>query len=147
MGIALTKRQWLRQKTFMKGYLSTVAETDYAMRDHDRIIDWFISTGYLPTVTSQDGAKDLAMYASGATKLMTYCCYGKYIGQQGVHSNEQLYESAGIFKNPAMWPIQADRFDWPTPAETNSYIEAQLSRLSKNVALVTELFPLIVTST
>ena len=110
------------------------------MRDHDRIIDWFISTGYLPTVTSQDGAKDLAMYASGARKLMTYCCYGKYIGQQGVHSNEQLYQSAG-FSKTQLCPIHADLFDWPTPAETNSYIEAQLNRLSKNVALVKELFP------
>ena len=79
---ALTKRQWLRQKPFMEGYLSVVAETDYAMRDHDRIIDWFISTGYLPTVTSQDGAKRSRDVSVGGVKVYDLLLLWK------VHRNE-----------------------------------------------------------
>jgi hypothetical protein len=136
----LTRRQWLRQKPFMDKYLAIVSTMDYALRDHDKIVDWFISTGYLPTVTSQDGAKDLAMYTSGAAKFMTYCCYGKYIGKLGVHCMEEIYESAG-YANMQLCPIQADHFEWPHLAETAAYIDRQQTRFSANLGLVRELFP------
>jgi len=139
-GFAVTKRQWLRQKPFMAGYLAIVSEADYTTRDHDRIIDWFISTGYLPTVTSQDGAKDVAMYASGAAKLMTHCCYGKYIGKRGVHSDERLYGSLG-FARTQLCPVRADHFSWPSHAEISSEIDGRLRRLSRSVPLVKDLFP------
>ncbi len=133
-GFALTKRQWLRQKPFVEEYLSIVSETDYTMRDDDRINDWFVSTGYLPAGTSQDGAKDVAMYSSGATKLMTFCCYGRYIGQQGLHSSEKLCESLG-FSKTQLCPVHADHFDWPSRAEMTRHVERQLRVLSRNATL------------
>jgi hypothetical protein len=136
----LTRRQWLRQRPFMDRYLAVISGMDYTLRDHDKIIDWFISTGYLPSVTSQDGAKDVAMYASGAAKFMTYCCYGKYIGKLGVHGNEAIYESSG-YANTQLCPGYADRFDWPSPAETTARIDRELERLSGNVSRVGDIFP------
>jgi len=124
----------------MEKYLEVIARMDYARRDHDKIIDWFISTGYLPTVTSQDGAKDLAMYVSGAAKFMTYCCYGKYIGKLGVHGTEEIYHSAG-YANTELCPVATDRFDWPDLAETTARIDQELRHFSANVNRVTELFP------
>jgi hypothetical protein len=124
----------------VEDYLAIISGTDYRLRDHDKIVDWFISTGYLPTVTSQDGARDVAMFASGAAKYMTHCCYGKYIGELGVHSNEALYASLG-YAHTELCPILADHFDWPSLAETNTHISRKLAHLSENVSRVTEIFP------
>jgi hypothetical protein len=136
----LTKRQWLCQRPFMDQYLAFISRMDYALRDHDKIIDWFISTGYLPSVTSQDGAKDVAMYLSGAAKFMTYCCYGKYIGKLGVHCNEEIYDSSG-YADTQLCSVAADHFEWPSLAETTARVDRELARLSDNVSRAGDIFP------
>jgi hypothetical protein len=124
----------------MDQYLAVISRMDYALRDHDKIIDWFISTGYLPSVTSQDGAKDVAMYLSGAAKFMTYCCYGKYIGKLGVHCNEEIYDSSG-YADTQLCSVAADHFEWPSLAETTARVDRELARLSDNVSRAGDIFP------
>jgi len=92
---AVTRRQWLRQYPLVQEYLEAISHMDYNRRNHTVVVDWYLAKGFLPLVTSQDAIKDAAMYMSGATKLMTYCCYGKYIGKIGIHCIEAFYSSEG----------------------------------------------------
>jgi hypothetical protein len=137
---ALTRRQWLRQRPFVREYLALIADTDYQMRSGAKIVEWLLSKGVLPGGTSQDGIKDVAMALSGAVKLMTYCCYGKYIGKTGVHSTEKIYGSEG-YAATAICPNVADKFVWPSNDELNRLIMIRRNSFKDNVHKVKEIFP------
>ena len=137
---ALTRRQWLRQRPLVQEYLTLIADSDYQMRDGTKIVEWMLSKRVLVGGTSQDGIKDIALALSGAVKLMTYCCYGKYIGKTGVHSTEELY-SAERFGSTAICPVLADEFTWLTPEELDRLITIRRGAFADNVRKVSEIFP------
>lgn len=136
---ALTRRQWNRQKPFLSEYLELIAATDYQMRDHRKIVEWMISKGAVVPGTSQDGIKDIALHLSGAVKLNTYCCFGKYIGQKGVHSTEQTYRAGG-YEFTDLHPEPIKNFDWPSEAELERIINNNRKSLVDNVGRVEQLF-------
>jgi hypothetical protein len=138
-GFGLTRRQWLRQRPLVQEYLTLIADSDYQMRDGVKIVDWLISKKLVPGGTSQDGIKDVAMFQSGATKLMTYCCYGKYIGKKGVHSTETFYGAEG-FASTELCPRVAAEFHWPTNHELDRAIADRCRAFADNVNRVSEIF-------
>jgi tetratricopeptide (TPR) repeat protein len=92
----LTRRQWLKQRPYVEQYLAIVRGQDYGRRDHDRIIDLFHSWGLGAPGSSQDIAKSHACILTGTAKVSTYGCYGRYIGRQGVHFNDAIFEKLGF---------------------------------------------------
>ena len=137
---ALTRRQWLRQRPLVQEYLQAISHMDYNKRDESVVIDWFLTKRILPRGTSQDGIKDAAMYMSGAVKLMTYACYGKYIGKVGVHSTDAIYERMG-FGRTEICPDAAADYDWPTSERLAHIVFEERKALSDNVGRVQEIFP------
>lgn len=138
-GFALTRRQWLRQRPLVDQYLEIVRDMDYQKRNSVKIIDWLLSIGWLPEGTSQDAVKDVAMWLSGATKLKTFSCYGKYIGKVGVHYRESQYAKLG-YESTEFCPEAAAEFDWPTDAQIDQLVAIRLGNLRHNVANVDKIF-------
>lgn len=94
-GFALTKRQWLKQKPFIDGYLDIVRKRPYKERDNSAIRQYFSSLGYSSPGTSQDAAKDVASCVLGTAKINTLVSLAKYIGEEGLHSTPEAYAAAG----------------------------------------------------
>jgi hypothetical protein len=97
-GFGLTKRQWLAQKPIVDGYLDIVRHRPYRERDHDAVKRYFAGLGYGSPGTSQDAAKDVACYVLGKAKLNTIACFAKYVGKEGLHFTEALYEQIGYHR-------------------------------------------------
>ena len=106
-GFALTRRQWLRQREIVDGYLSIVRDKEYALRDVKRIAAYYASFGFAHPASSQDGAKAVAGYVLGTTRLMSSSCFGHYIGKEGTHFTTDFYNMHGFDKT--------ELFDGPPP--------------------------------
>lgn len=137
---ALLRRQWLRQKPLVDEYLALISGVDYKNRDHVKIIDFFRSKGFMPFTTSQDAVKGAIAHMSGAVRLMTFPCYGKYIGRQGVNFTEKAYEDMK-FDTTILCNSSPDRLDWPSEAELDSKIAALRKAHIENLEKVDDLFP------
>jgi hypothetical protein len=111
--IGLTRRQWLRQKPLVDAYLALVRGQDYRLRRGDPIIDLFHQWGLGASSTSQDYAKANACYLTGAARITTYACFGRYIGRQGVHFDPPQFEAGGYAATPV---IEEDLFRFTEPS-------------------------------
>jgi hypothetical protein len=123
-GFALTRRQWLAQKPIIDPYLEIVRQREYTKRDHARIKAYFRELGYESPGTSQDAAKDVACLALGVAKLMCAVCYGKYIGAEGTHFRQELYDKLGFVKTE-LWPDPPVAFDFPSVENISEMVQAQ----------------------
>ena len=118
-GFALTRHQWVAQRELLEPYLEIVSRNDYSARDHKAIREYFGKLGYGSIGSSQDGMKDVASCVLGTTKIMTLACFGKYIGEIGVHSKKELYDKEGFDRTEiypdevvAFEPPSSDQLDW-----------------------------------
>ena len=94
-GFALTRRQWERQKPIIAPYLDIIRQRPYRQRDHAAIKAYYRSLGFGEAGTSQDGAKDVAGAVLGTVKLMSFACFARYEGREGLHMRPELYEQLG----------------------------------------------------
>lgn len=137
---ATTRRQWLRQRPYIDEYISLISKMDYQRRNHYEIVDWFTDKNVAPFVTSQDGVKGAFMNMTGAVALMSYCCYGKYIGEKGIHWTKEIYESAGFAKTELYEKIP-EQFDWPTNEALDDQINLAKQGLRNNINHITSIYP------
>lgn len=105
---------WKAMRPFIDEYLLLV-ECDYKLRPHKRIRDWHASHGSLITVSSQDGANDLAQALSGYIPLQLCGPRGTYIGKVGEHMTPEMwrqkqYSSITPLSHPAS---HAPAIEWP----------------------------------
>ncbi len=104
-GFALTRRQWLRQKSFIDGYLDLIRHDKYKDRNNKAIRAYFSACGFSSPGTSQDSAKDVASALLGTCKINTIACYAKYIGATGIHYDPKSYERDKFGSTVMMpWP-------------------------------------------
>lgn len=118
---ALTRRQWLRQQEVVDGYLSIVRNNDYALRDVKRIAAYYASLGYAHPASSQDGAKAVASYVLGTTRLMSFSCFGHYIGKEGTHFNADAYNLHGYDKTE-LFDGPLPQFEFPSQAQLRQQV-------------------------
>ena len=121
-GFALSRRQWLLQKPILEPYLEIISRTDYRSRDHQAVQEYYRKLGYGSPGTSQDSMKDVASAVLGTTKIMTYACFGKNIGEHGLHSFPELYTRAG-FDKTQIYPEPVTFFADPDAATVDRWIE------------------------
>lgn len=114
-GFALTRRQWLRQREIVLGYLKLVAGVEYGKRPSQEIRRYFEELGFPHPATSQDAAKEIANNVLGTVRVMCFPVYGHYIGKEGTHFTQAIYERAG-FGTTAVYPDPPDGFDFPSAA-------------------------------
>ncbi|MCC6920808.1 MAG: glycosyltransferase [Alphaproteobacteria bacterium] len=129
-GFGLTRRQWLRQRPFVEEYLRIALATNYRMRDNDRIVQLFHGWGFHAPGTTQDVAKSYACLLTGAARVNTVACYGKYIGAEGLHSNAAIYDEEGFGQTSVVLEDTLDR----TPP-TDSRIH-KIIRLNAELGLI-----------
>jgi 2-polyprenyl-3-methyl-5-hydroxy-6-metoxy-1,4-benzoquinol methylase len=120
-GFATTHRQWVAQREILEPYLEIVSHADYYARDHKAIREYFRTLGYGSAGSSQDGMKDIASCVLGTTKIMTFACFGKYIGEIGLHSEKQIYDEEGFGKTE-LYPDEVLSFDPPSGDELENWI-------------------------
>jgi SAM-dependent methyltransferase len=130
-GFALTRRQWLRQKTLIDGYLSIVRESEYSQRDERRIMDYFASLGFAPAGSSQDCAKEVADLVLGTTRIMCFPCFGYYIGREGFHHCTANLCDECRCGDTMLFDQATPQFDVPTQAQLNEWIDEK-RRLSRD---------------
>ncbi|MGH6979868.1 MAG: hypothetical protein ACREFC_01550 [Stellaceae bacterium] len=122
-GFALTRRQWAAQKPLLAPYLDIVSRADYRRRDERAIRAYYRSLGYGAAGTTQDGMKDVASCVLGTAKVMTNACFGRYIGETGLHSNRKFYRREK-FGEVEIYPDEIASFDPPDDAELDGWIAA-----------------------
>lgn len=102
-GFALFRRQWQVMRPYVDQYLNVVRNNDYRLRDHGALSKLFASWGFGTPATSQDAAKTLACCLTSTIKVNTAACFGRYIGERGVHMDENEFRSrnyAGTYVFP-----------------------------------------------
>jgi hypothetical protein len=120
-GFGLTRRQHVAQRPIVDAYLDIVRRRPYRNRDHEAIRAYFRKLGYGSPGTSQDAAKDVASVVLGTTKIMTHACFGKYIGDVGLHSTKEIYKKEG-YAATEMYPTLISSFDKPSDAELQGWL-------------------------
>ncbi|MCA3417035.1 MAG: hypothetical protein INF84_20755 [Roseomonas sp.] len=121
-GFGLTKRQWARQREIIEPFLDIIRRDTYRRRDHKAIRDYYNKLGYQSATTSQDGAKDIAGLVLGTTKIMSFACFARYEGRQGVHATPASYDQ-GRFADTQLYP-ELPTLVMPSPAVLDQWIEA-----------------------
>ena len=117
-GFALMRRQWLRNKPYVDAYLSIVRDLDYRTRPRREIHRLYRSWDMGCPGDSQDVTKTLACCLTGAVKINTTACLGRYIGEQGLHMNpaefaRRKYQHTEIFSDelPDFPPLCESAYD------------------------------------
>ena len=100
----LTRRQWLRSKAYVDACLEIVRNCDYQSRDAKAIHKLYASWGMGCPGDSQDVTKTIACCLTGAAKLNTTTCLGKYIGANGIHMKQEWYDRLG-YANTELYPV------------------------------------------
>jgi hypothetical protein len=99
---ALSREQWRRSTKYVDQYLSLVRNIDYRDRQRNEMVDLFHSWGCGAPGTSQDVAKTLACHLTGGLKVNTATAFGRYIGEQGLHTNPTLFARLGYGSTQVM---------------------------------------------
>ena len=104
-GFALMRRQWLRNKPYVDQYLRLVRDVDYRLRPRRDIHRLYHSWDMGCPGDSQDVTKTLACCLTGAVKINTTTCLGRYIGEHGLHMNpaefvRRKYPQTEIYEGP-----------------------------------------------
>jgi hypothetical protein len=120
-GFALLRRQWERQKPIIEPYLEIIRQRPYRERDEEAIKEYYRSLGYPSIVTSQDGAKHVASLALGTIRLMSFACFAKYEGSEGLHMNPELFKKLG-YSDMTVFDGPPD-FDLPSSEQLDQWIE------------------------
>jgi len=121
-GFALTRRQWERQRPIIEPYLEIIRQRPYRQRDHAAIKAYYRSLGFGEAGTSQDGAKDVANAVLGTAKLMSFACFARYEGREGLHMRPELYEELG-YGQTSLYD-GAPAFTLPSSALIDQWVEA-----------------------
>jgi SAM-dependent methyltransferase len=127
-GFALTRSHWWRQRDIIEPYLDIVRQRPYRERDHAAIQAYFRKLGYPLAATSQDAAKDVATFVLGATKIMSFACFGKYEGREGVHFTPEAYQLLGYDKTEVL--NEPPLFVMPSSLQLDNWIS--LSSATRN---------------
>ena len=120
-GFALLRRQWERQKPIIEPYLDIIRQRPYRERDQEAIKEYYRSLGYPSIVTSQDGAKHVASLVLGTIRLMSFACFAKYEGSEGLHMNPELFKQLG-YSDMTVFEGAPD-FALPSSEQLDQWIE------------------------
>ena len=120
------RARWLERQPHYAAYLRYIRRVDYVLRSHDHIVHrLYPRLGARSDISSQDGAKTIAMLNAGQVKLSTYTNNGYYIGRMGTHFTPRIFARMGYRERERLvFEELEERLDWTT-ADLDG-IEAQL---------------------
>lgn len=120
-GFALLRRQWERQKPIIEPYLDIIRQRPYRSRDNTAIRQYYRSLGYPWDITSQDAAKHIAGLVIGTVRIMSFACFGKYEGSEGLHMNPELFRQLG-YSDTEVYAGKPD-FSLPSSEQIDQWID------------------------
>lgn len=97
-GFGLFRRHWELEQRILAPYFEHLSQTPYRDRDHEWIRQLFERAGFPLDITSQDGARMVALVASGRCALRTNQPLASYHGEVGTHCDPRTYEEWGFGK-------------------------------------------------
>lgn len=92
---AMWSEKWRKIVPLLEKYMEIVSEKPYKQRDHQRIKNLFSTTGRAMPATSQDNAKDWAIYLSGMKRARLIVNRSTGIGDEGFHSTKEKLAHSG----------------------------------------------------
>jgi len=97
-GAGVFRRAWEKRLPVMNAYYRLLQGSAFEDRPNLLIQSWMSSLGFYPGSTSQDTIKACVDSALGQVRISTYPNFGRYIGAQGMHWNQEIYEQHGYDK-------------------------------------------------
>ncbi len=97
-GFGLKRSHWLAMQPKLEPYYQLVVGKDYRDRPHEAIFAYFQTLGTSHPASSQDAAKVIATHALGSWQASTFPCFAQYIGKEGTHFTEAVFERYGLHK-------------------------------------------------
>lgn len=91
-GFALRQSHWKAMQPLLAPYYEIVCGHDYRQRPHKVIREMFQDWGITKFATSQDSAKDIATNLLDCTRISTFVCLARYIGEFGTHSDATIFK-------------------------------------------------------
>jgi len=131
-GFGLTRSHWLRQQPIVERYLTIVRKKPYMHRDAVAIRALFADLGYASAGTSQDAAKDIACHVLGATKIMSFACFAKYEGREGMHTRTDFYDKNGWGETVVLPDIAPDLV-MPSGETLDAWVESDRQQARSRV--------------
>jgi hypothetical protein len=102
-------------------YYRLVVGKDYRHRVHKAIFAAQRQFGLARSASSQDAAKALATAVIGTWRARSVPCWGRYVGERGVHFTPAAYDRLG-YAGTSVFPDPPEGFNLPTPADLDRLI-------------------------
>jgi hypothetical protein len=99
----LTRRHWLDLRNWLEPYYQLSAGLDYKERRSREIANHYRGQGAPLISADQDVMKQLGTNQLGRVSICTVACFGRYIGEQGVHFHPERYQREG-FGHTELYP-------------------------------------------
>lgn len=125
-GFGLKRRHWQRMRDLLAPCDALLRGVDYRQRPTAALRAWLAAQGLPAAGTSQDHLKAAAATLLGFWRLCTFACWGRYIGETGLHYSPDLYRARG-FHRTALFPHAATGFTLPSPEGSALLVRQQLA--------------------
>jgi hypothetical protein len=109
----LTQQHFRELREWLMPYYALSAGRDYKRRPAEEILAHYRALGVPLTITTQDHMKKVGTYMLGRIAINTTPCFGKYIGEEGLHARPHIYERKG-YEATELYPEPVD-LSYPTP--------------------------------
>ena len=93
---AIISERWARARPHFMEYYELVKEVDYRHRPIADILSLFGEKGWQQTSTSQDGGRDMSVWAAGMRRLAAVVNRGISIGERGTHFYPAKFKAMGF---------------------------------------------------
>lgn len=97
-GYALTRDKWEIREQYMQWYYDIMLEMDYRQRPNNLIFQIEKERNYNKTVSGIDGAKECSYAEANLGRIKTFTTHARYIGVEGLHFREHIYNKFGFNK-------------------------------------------------
>lgn len=94
-GAGVFKRTWQKRLPAMQSYYKLLGQMPFEQRNNLLIQDWMSFMGFVKGSTSQDTIKACVDSGLQTLRLTPFINQGTYIGAEGMHWNQSIYEAAG----------------------------------------------------
>lgn len=91
----LKQQHWIDMRPILEEYYAIVVGRDYRERHHNQIRRLYHARGIPMVPTSQDSATEVATIALSRIKIMLQLPFGRYIGREGLHFNNEVFVTLG----------------------------------------------------
>lgn len=125
-GFGLRRSHWRAMQPLLEPYYELVVGRDFQARPSDAIKTVLQRNGLAPVHSSQDNVQAFVTTCLGSARINTVACFGRYIGETGIHFTPRLFVELGFHATRLFDGPPPEAFVTPTTEE----IELGVSRMA-----------------